>query len=84
MIGENFQIYSVQITGKCILWNSFPLGMIWSLVLPHKTIPPQIFPTKCVPYKKKFLQKSTLLGDAISSIQKKHLLWNLTKWLVQK
>ena len=39
MIGENFQIYSVQITGKCILWNSFPLGMIWSLVLPRKTIP---------------------------------------------
>ena len=25
MVSKNFQIYSVQITGKCILWNSFPL-----------------------------------------------------------
>ena len=34
MVGKNFHIYSVQITEKCILWNSSPLGMIWSLV-PH-------------------------------------------------
>ena len=38
MIGKNFQIYSIQITGKYILWNFFSFGMIWSLVPPRKTI----------------------------------------------
>ena len=37
MTGENFQIYSIQITGKCILQNS-SFGTIWSLVTPRKTI----------------------------------------------
>ena len=38
MIGDNFQIYNIQINGKCILQNSFSFGMIWSLVPPRKTI----------------------------------------------
>ena len=32
MLEKNIQIYSGQITVKCILWNLSPLGMIWSLV----------------------------------------------------
>ena len=49
MVRKNFQIYSDQITRKCILWNSFSLGMIWPLIPPCRIIPPIQLPQKICP-----------------------------------
>ena len=72
MNGENFQIYNVQITGKCIYETSLtlpacpppPLGMIWSLVTPSRTT----FLCKSVQksfsrHEKHFLEKSPPIGE---------------------
>ena len=56
MDGGNFQIYSVQITGKCKTF-SFPLGMIWLLVLKCRTNSREICTKMFVPHEKLFLEK---------------------------
>ena len=68
MVVENFQIYSVQITGKCIC-ETFPLsfGMIGSLVPIQDTPrPPQVCKKGWSPHKKVFLEKAPILqGDSV-------------------
>ena len=60
MIGENFQIYSVLITGNCVC-EAMPHGMIWSLVHRYRTPPPHKFPQKSLfPYEKLFLEGDTM------------------------
>ena len=49
MVGKNFQIYSVQITGKYIFWS----------LAPHvEQFPCKFSPQNLSPYKKSFFEKS--------------------------
>ena len=58
MLEKNIQIYSGQITVKCILWNLSPLGMIWLLV--PLSLLQEICRQKFVPHEKPFfLEKSS-------------------------
>ena len=50
LVGENFQIYSIQITLS-------PLGMIWLLVPPCRAALPYICPEKFVLHENLFLEK---------------------------
>ena len=71
MVGENFQIYSVQITGKCIC-ETFPPSLHDQIIRPHeKQSPNKFVKKKFVPPWKSFLrEKSSSLiswggGDTI-------------------
>ena len=55
---KNFQIYSVQITEKYILWNFFLL--VWSLV-PVEQLPYKFSSQNLSPHKKYFFWKKSLL-----------------------
>ena len=52
MVGKNFQIYSVQITGKYIFWS----------LAPHvEQFPFKFSPQNLSPYKKSFFEKKSPL-----------------------
>ena len=71
MFGGNFQIYNVQITGICILWNYSHLAMIWPYATHCRTIPTspryKFVPQSMSPHGKLFWKKlplpHTLVGD---------------------
>ena len=79
MVGKNFQIYSVQIIGKCIWWNSIHL---WDNLIISPTMednPPINFPHKICPPRKAFFGKKDLLpilygvGDIMNGFSKVRL-----------
>ena len=58
MTGEIYQIYSVQITGKCIC-ETFPPPLRELIISPHVKDSPEICPKKFVPLCKAFLRKTS-------------------------
>ena len=63
MVGENFQIYSVQITGKCIC-ETFPPSLHDQIIRPHEKQSPHKFVKKkvCSPMKIFFKRKKSFLN----------------------
>ena len=60
MTRENFQIYTVQITGKCI-WETFPTSLNYLIIRPHvKQSLHKFAQKKFVPLWKAFLREQAL------------------------
>ena len=61
MDGGNFQIYSVQITGKCVFWISpSPPPHLHDLIIsPHVKYPPINLPPKIYSTRQSFLRKKS-------------------------
>ena len=58
MVGKNFKIYIVQLTGKFILWIFFSLGMFWSLILHVEQSLYKFSPQNLILHEKHFFEKS--------------------------